>query len=215
MNLSKSFRKKPCMLKKTVSFSTRVSMYQGDFPWDVILFQEHFGNNVYNILHYISIVDHASQCQAEALNLSTAFFSLDSAERVHWRGPEALLKILQWRWWGLGCVDEWYSPRTHSPRWSEECESPHRWKGSWLLSGPLRTMGPSQLPSPKPMQHGKQTGEVKSVHSCKALASLGLQSKFHGWSLSVWLQSFREDRWKIWGGKFSINASSLFAVEKN
>lgn len=59
-----------------------------------ILFQEHFGNNVYNILYYISILDHTFQWEAEALNLSTAFFLAVSAARVH-RGPESLHKTLQ------------------------------------------------------------------------------------------------------------------------
>lgn len=72
-------------------------MYQEHFPWDVILFEEHFGKNLCNILLYISILDHTSQWQAEALNLSTEFLSSDSAARVH-RGPKFLLKILQGRW---------------------------------------------------------------------------------------------------------------------
>lgn len=66
-------------------------MYQEHFPWGVILFHEHFGNNVCNTLHYISILDHTSQWQAEPPGPSTEFSSADSAARVH-TGPENLLE---------------------------------------------------------------------------------------------------------------------------
>lgn len=86
-------------------------MYQEYFPWDVILYHEHFGNNVCNILWYISILDHTFPWQTEAINISTALFPAVSASGVH-RGPESLLKTLQWWWWLLDCVDERLSPKT-------------------------------------------------------------------------------------------------------
>lgn len=71
-------------------------MYQEHFPWDIILYHEHFGNNVCNILYYgdISMLDNIFPWQTEAINRSTALFPAVTAAGVH-TGTESLLEILQ------------------------------------------------------------------------------------------------------------------------